>query len=172
MSTLVIQSEVDLPLEPFASRMAFFALGFMALAAVATAVLLQNLYELRPCPWCILQRYAFLVLGGILLARAAVPIRGRCAIALGWAGALAATIGASMATFHLVVVSSIKVSCGRDTLAAFLNGLPSARLIPSVFEATGSCADAIPVNFPALAFVGFGLLGAGCIWLSLRQRSR
>ena len=60
-----------------ASKLPARVLGGMAVlsvAAVAIAVIAQHYFDVRPCPWCVLQRGIFLVLAalsglGWLLAR-------------------------------------------------------------------------------------------------------
>lgn len=136
----------------------FSAMGLGAYGAVAVAVALQVLNDWAPCPWCILQRYAYLVLGTLLLIQAGRRTTlAKRTTSIGVL--LVALTGALMAAFQLRVMFSEAVSCGRDAVAAFVNGLFPAKLLPVVFQATGSCADSIPVNFPALAFAGFLLIG-------------
>lgn len=146
-------------------------LGLLAYGAVMTAMVLQLVYNWNPCPWCILQRYAYLALGTVLLWRSAVADQGRLAHGLSWATALAALTGVGMAGYQLHVMFSLKVACGRDKLAAFLNDLPTAQVFPWAFEATGSCADPMPVNFPLLSLCGFVAIGGCGIWLRQRKVS-
>jgi protein dithiol:quinone oxidoreductase len=142
------------------SRVIFGALAIFCFAAVGVAVGLQLAFDWRPCPWCILQRYAFLLLGIALFVRAGSQ-HGLISWLSSWLAGSLAGAGATMAAYQLFVLMRTNVSCGRDALSAFLNELPMARWSPVVFEATGNCADAIPLNFPAMAMLGFLIVG-GC----------
>lgn len=136
--------------------------------AVATAVALQLLNNWYPCPWCILQRYAYLALGVVLTA---VVLTGHAATrrVLTWLAGLVALVGAAMASFQLSVMLFPSITCGRDRVAAFVNGLLPAQWLPTVFEATGSCIDPLPVNFPVLSLAGFSLVCLGLVVFSRRR---
>lgn len=151
------------------ARMAALLSAGLAFGAVTTAVTLQLVYGWAPCPWCILQRYAYLALGGLALLWAVLPERTAGAHVLPWLATVAAVSGMGMAAFQLRVASSSALTCGRDTVGEFVNGLWPAAWAPTLFEATGSCSDPLPVNFPALSLVGFiGL--ASVLLLVLRRR--
>lgn len=140
--------------------MAAAVLATLSFGAVATAVGLQLALDYYPCPWCILQRYAFLGAGCLLLARATTGNK-RVACGLNVAAGLVVLLGAAMAAFQLYVKLVPSASCGRDKVADFVNGLAPASVLPTLFEATGSCVDPIPVNFPLLSLAGFAAIGLG-----------
>lgn len=138
------------------------ALAACAVFAVAAAVLLQLLLSLYPCPWCILQRYAFLAFGAVMTLGAftgAPSTRARLVLAAG----LVALSGAAMAGFQLYGKLVPSGACGKDAVAEVVNSLWLAKLLPLVFEATGSCTDPIPLNFPLLSLGGFVVLGVGAL---------
>lgn len=144
-------------------------LAALSFGAVATAVALQLALDYYPCPWCILQRYAFLVLGCVFLTRA-ITGKQRVACGLNMAAGLVVSVGAAMAAFQLYVKLVPSASCGLDKVADFVNGLAPANWSPTVFQATGSCIDPIPVNFPLLALCGFLALGlVAIIFTRVRQ---
>lgn len=92
------------------------ALAACAVFAVAAAVLLQLLLSLYPCPWCILQRYAFLAFGAVMTLGAftgAPSTRARLVRAAG----LVALSGAAMAGFQLYVKLVPSWACGKDAVA-------------------------------------------------------
>lgn len=158
------------------SRHAFYAafMGFLAFAAVAVAVGYQVSGGHAPCALCILQRYLFIFAGTAFVAIAVAP-----AVAtrpLYWLAWLFMLFGVVVSLQHLWVLSHPSISCGRDALEGYLNGLPTASMAPVLFVASGFCTDKLPpllgLSMPAWGLVGFSglsvaaLLGAFCPWLS------
>ncbi len=142
--------------------------ALVCVAAVAAALVSQHVFGMEPCPWCILQRVVFLA---IALA---------CVIGLVWraaAGQLLAAVlvlllalcGAAAALWqHFVAAAS--ESCNLTLADRIVGGMHLDSLVPDVFSARASCADAavnlfgVPyevyslVLFLAMAGVGIGLL--------------
>ncbi|HDR9103483.1 TPA: disulfide bond formation protein B [Burkholderia vietnamiensis] len=126
------------------SRMARanLAIAVISFGAVTAASYLQSAWSLQPCTMCIIQRYAFLVIGVLALVRGAVG--GRSDLFFRFFGALLAFVGAlasAKVEYALLVPSDI---CGRDKIAAFLNHLPWVEHWPALFKATGICGDNVP----------------------------
>ncbi|KVP40067.1 disulfide bond formation protein B [Burkholderia ubonensis] len=119
----------------------------LSFGAVAAAGILQSAWHLQPCTMCIVQRYAFLVVG--LLAFSRVVVEGRVAMVTRIASFLGAIIGILASLRVQWAISVPSATCGRDKLAAFLNNLPWVDAWPSMFEATGVCGDPVP---PVLGF--------------------
>ena len=148
-------------------------MGFLAFAAVAVAVGYQVSGGHAPCALCILQRYLFIFAGTAFVAVAVAP-----AVAirpLYWLAWLFMLFGVAVSLQHLWVVANPLVSCGRDALEAYLNGLAPARLCPTLFVASGFCSTPLPpllgVSMPQWGLIGFSglalsaLVGAFCPWL-------
>lgn len=114
----------------------------LAFGALGTAYSLQQTWNLQPCTMCIVQRYAFLILG--LGAAGRVLLAHPLTEMLRWAAwpAIAAGLFASARIQWAISVPSM--SCGRDKIAAFLNDLPWVEWAPNAFEATGICGDPVP----------------------------
>jgi disulfide bond formation protein DsbB len=99
--------------------------------------------EIEPCPFCILQRYAYLGVGVAAAVAAGLGAAGiaggRIAIAL---GTLAALAGAAVAGWQvkLQLFPNEAGSCS-IRFQQTVNDLLLGRLLPSVFTGTGSCAD-------------------------------
>ena len=144
-----------------------------ALAAVGVALVTQYVYDMQPCPWCVLQRLIF-----IALALSA-------ALALVWRSALGQRVGAGLALIlagcgaaaalwqHFVAAAS--ASCNQ-TLADRIIGFSGLdRLLPEVFAAYASCAEA-KVNLLGLPYEGWSLglfvLLAAALWRVIRRTSR
>ena len=108
--------------------------------AVAAALHSQHVWGMMPCAWCVLQRLIFVAVAlaallGLLLP-GAIGRRIGAALALGLAG-----LGLAAALW-LHFVASASASCNMtlaDRVMGF-TGLDS--LLPEVFAAYASCADA------------------------------
>jgi disulfide bond formation protein DsbB len=117
--------------------------GFVALVsfgALASALVSQHAFAMEPCPWCVLQRLVFLVIG--LLALLGLAWRGadgsRVAAGL---GLLLALCGVAAALWqHFVAARS--QSCNLTLADKIVTATELDRLLPGVFEARASCADA------------------------------
>lgn len=135
-------------------------------ASVIAALVAQHGFGMQPCPWCILQRIVFLLIGlvALLAALGGATLRrllGLLIVPLALAGAAAALYQ------HFVAAKSS--SCELTFADRLIRSLRLDSLLPSVFEVRGSCADAavdlfgVPFEFWSLAL--FVLLGAGAVLL-------
>jgi disulfide bond formation protein DsbB len=161
------------------------ALGLIAgasLAAIGAALASQHLFDMQPCPWCVLQRAVF---AGMALA--ALVGLGVGALIHTWrpalqpqrwvhAGALLATdllatAGMAAALWqHFVAKSS--ASCNLTLADRIVSGLQLDALAPEVFAPRASCADAavdllgLPYEFWSLGL--FAALGLTAAWALVR----
>ncbi len=144
--------------------------ALLALGAVGVALITQYAYDMQPCPWCVLQRLIF-----ILLALAAViGLVWRSSLGRRVAGALAlamAACGVAAALWqHFVAAASS--SCKQTLADRLIAATGLDRLLPEVFAAYASCAQAkvnlfgLPYELWSLTL--FGLLGAA-MWTALRR---
>ena len=149
------------------------AMALACLAAVAAALVSQHAFGMEPCPWCVLQRVLFLAIAlacGIgLLWRA--PAGRMLASGLGLLLALAGMAAALWQHF----VASSSTSCNLTLADRIVGGLKLDSLLPDVFSARASCADAavnllgVPYDLWSLAL--FALLAIVAVSL-LSARSR
>lgn len=143
-----------------------------AVIALVAALYMQHGKGLLPCTMCIIQRYAFLLVGLSALLCILMPFH---VIRVLWViiGLLGALVGISAAVRNLWVLSHPEILCGRDPVELFLNGLPPAQWFPKVFVALGLCSDPIPpllgLPLPAWSLIGLLVLG-GLLLLGLRRR--
>jgi len=147
-------------------RWLFAGLGVFCLASLAGALVSQHVYGMQPCPWCVLQRLLFL--------SAAVA----CALGCAWGGSAgrrtAATLGVAFAAAgaaaalwqHFAAAKS--ASCNltwADRIVSSWLHLDS--LLPDVFSARASCADAavdlLGVPYDLWSFAAFVLVAAGMV---------
>jgi disulfide bond formation protein DsbB len=116
-------------------------LAFIAIAcfgAVGLALILQYQFNMQPCPWCTLQRLAYLCIG--LLAVLALIINGTIGRILSFAIILCSLSGIYMAGYQHFVAA--KTECmftwpDRFMLKTGLDGLA-----PWLFRATAQCSEA------------------------------
>src|SRR5450830_1934064 len=107
--------------------------ALVCIALLAAALYLQYEKNMQPCPLCIIQRYAFAATALICIIFAFLPAT---AMRLGGALAtLAALAGAGTASWHLYVVAHPGTSCGIDPMETALNTIPTAKLMPFLFNA-------------------------------------
>lgn len=149
-------------------RGALVALALLCLAAVGAALFTQHVWDMQPCPWCILQRVIFVLIALLLLLGAWLPGR----VAFVGLGVLAALAGIAAALYqHFVAAKS--TSCNLTLADKIVSGIGLDKLLPPVFEVKASCADAavdllhLPYEFWSLGL--FVIVAAGAVW-ALRLR--
>ena len=148
------------------------AIAVAALAAVGAALVSQHVFDMQPCPWCVLQRLVFVAIA--LAAVLALVWRSRLGVAVGalLALALSGTGIAAALWQHFVAASSAscKLTLAEKVMAA--TGLDG--LLPDIFQARATCADAaidllgVPYEFWSLA--AFALLGLGALRVFIASR--
>ena len=147
-------------------RVAALGIAAACFASVLAALVAQHRFGMQPCPWCILQRITFLLIGAaaVLAALAGGLLRrllGALMVPLALAGAAAALYQ------HFVAARSS--SCDLTLADRFIRASHLDSLLPAVFEVRGSCADAavdllgVPFEFWSLAL--FVLLAVGALAL-------
>jgi protein dithiol:quinone oxidoreductase len=135
-------------------------LGLTALICVAMlafGLYLQHVVGLEPCPMCIVQRYALILVA--LLAGVAAFLPGGVAILIG-TGLMGATAvaGAFVAArqswlqWHPPEI----LSCGRD-FYGMIESFPLKRVIPMVFKGSGDCS-AVDWTFLGLSIANWSFL--------------
>ena len=126
------------------------------IGAVAAALVSQHVFDMQPCPWCVLQRVIFLAIalacGLGLLWRRRVGRLISTALAL-----LLAASGIAAALWqHFQAAAS--ASCNLTLADKIVSGLLQLdSLLPDMFSPRASCADAavnllgVPYDFWSLA---------------------
>lgn len=132
----------------------FAAIALACAAAVGLALLGQYGFEMRPCPWCILQRLIFIVIGVIALLGA---LLGSRLVRIGVAGlvGLLAVLGAAAALWQHGVAAKSS-SCNLTLADKILNALSVEALLPALFQITANCADSA-VKVLGIAFEHWSL---------------
>jgi disulfide bond formation protein DsbB len=139
-------------------------------AAVGAALYAQHALDMQPCPWCILQRLIFVVIGVVALLGAAVA-RGVAKPAAALVLLLTFAGGAAALWQHFVAAAS--ASCNLTLADRIVAALRLNTLLPDAFEARASCADAavnvVGVPFELWSLALFVLLALAAIGV-LRAR--
>ena len=144
-----------------------------SLAAIGAALVSQHVFDMQPCPWCVLQRAVFAAIALVALAGAWLPQRPVKAGALLVTDLLATAGIASALWQHLVAKSSS--SCNLTLADRIISGLKLDALAPEVFAPRASCADAavnllgLPYEFWSLGL--FAVLGGATAWTLVRLRA-
>lgn len=126
------------------SKLPARTLGLVALASLASvafALVAQHAFQVKPCPWCVMQRGIFLLLAAVaglgwLLKRQASTRK----LAL-LATAALALAGLAAAVYQHEVVAKL-ASCDMTLADRILTALDLETLLPSVFMVTASCSEA------------------------------
>lgn len=154
------------------SKPVLLAAAFICLALLGAGLYLQHVENMQPCPWCVIQRYAFAAVALICIVTAFLPRADRIGAGL---GALAAVAGSSAAGWHLWVRAHPGVSCGIDPLETSLNTIPTAKLLPFLFQADGLCttdyAPILGLSIPQWSFGWFIVLVLILGWAAFRRKS-
>jgi disulfide bond formation protein DsbB len=155
-------------------------LALMALACVAMlayGLYLQHVVGLEPCPMCIVQRYALVLVA--LVAGVSASLRQRGAHI---AGALLVLLASGFGGFVAARQSWLQwyppefASCGRD-FYGMIETFPLKRVIPMIFKGGGDCTKVdwtflglSIANWSFLVFVGMALLALVLLARRLQPR--
>jgi disulfide bond formation protein DsbB len=137
------------------ASLAWAVMVLLPLAAVAAALVSQHVYDMQPCPWCVLQRVVFVAIAAVSLPAWLLRLPLARRLLAGTALLLAACGMAAALWQHFVAASS--TSCNLTLADRIVSSLGLDGLWPEVFAAYASCADAavklagLPYEFYSLA---------------------
>ena len=154
-------------------RQVLLAICVGCVAMLAYGMYLQHVVGLEPCPMCIVQRYALILVA--LLAGLTAALRAR----IGHLGGIALVlVSAGFGAFVAARQSWLQwnppetVSCGRD-FYGMIESFPLQRAIPMIFKGGGDCSKidwtflgGSIANWSFLCFSGIALLA---LWLAARS---
>lgn len=123
----------------------FAFVAFASFGAVIAALVSQHAFAMEPCPWCVLQRLIFVAIG----AFAVVGLLWRSAAGARVAGtfALLLAVGGLAAALWQQFVAAKSGSCNLTLADRMVAVTQLDRILPDVFEARASCADAAVALF-------------------------
>ena len=147
-------------------------IGLVSLGAVGLAAIAQYAFNMQPCPWCVLQRLIYIVIGVLALLGAALPgIARRLVVGLAFLVALSGVATALYQQLHAVN----EQSCDLSMAERFIAWLQLDQLLPQLFVAYASCADAavsvLGIPFAVWSCILFAILALLLAW-TLRAAMR
>jgi disulfide bond formation protein DsbB len=133
-----------MPRASLVRQRSLFLAGFAAcVALIAAALYLQYVVGLEPCPLCILQRVAIIVMGVLFLVAALhnPGLTGRRIYAV--LLSLTAVTGAAIAGRHVWLehLPADQVPACGPGLSYILNHFPFARALDIILRGSGECAE-------------------------------
>jgi disulfide bond formation protein DsbB len=158
------------------SRRVINLAGFVACAGlIAYALYAEHVLMYVPCPLCILQRIAVILLGIAFLAAAFIgpgaTARKVCATLV----VLPGLFGIGVAGWHVwkqLQPPDPMASCGAG-LDYMLDTLPLGRVLELVFTGPGDCAaidwSLLGLSMPAWVLIALTVLTAAGVWNNLRR---
>jgi len=130
--------------------------ALVCIAAVAAALISQHVFDMQPCPWCVLQRVIFLAIA--LACGLGLLWRSRTGRLVSTALALLLTVSGIAAALWQHFQAAASASCNLTLADKIVSGwLQLDSLLPDVFSPRASCADAavnllgVPYDFWSLA---------------------
>jgi disulfide bond formation protein DsbB len=141
-------------------------------AMLAFGFYLQHVVGLEPCPMCIVQRYALVLVA--LVAGVTAVFSGRIAVAV---GALMVVLLSGFGAFVAARQSFLQwfppevASCGRD-FYGMIETFPLQRAIPMIFKGSGDCSKVdwtfLGGSIANWSFVCFTLIALTMLVLTVR----
>jgi disulfide bond formation protein DsbB len=158
-------------------RLIFMLISVVCIALLSFGQYLQHVVGLEPCPMCIVQRYALMM---VVLISGLTAISNKKGVHI--AGAVLMLISAGFGAYVAARQSWLQwyppevVSCGRD-FYGMIEAFPLQRAIPMIFKGSGDCSKIDWVflggsiaNWSFLSFVGVALLSIALILRPLKRR--
>ncbi|TSA10180.1 MAG: disulfide bond formation protein B [Comamonadaceae bacterium] len=138
---------------------------------------LQHVVGLEPCPMCIVQRYAVILVA--LVAGLTSASKGRFAHI---SGSVLLVLSAAFGAYVAARQSWLQwyppevVSCGRD-FYGIVDTFPLQRAIPMIFRGSGDCSKidwtflgGSLANWSFLCFSAFVVFAVTLLWLQVKRR--
>jgi disulfide bond formation protein DsbB len=150
------------------------AIAVACIGAVAAALVSQHVFDMQPCPWCILQRVIYLAIAALCLVGAlwssTLARRGIGALAL-----LLALAGAASALYQDLVASK-STSCNLTFADKVISALGLDGAFPPLLQVTANCSDAavtmLGVQYAYWSLALYLVIAAASIRVMLARPSR
>ncbi|HRK40078.1 MAG TPA: disulfide bond formation protein B [Burkholderiaceae bacterium] len=159
-------------------RLVLAAVAALCVGLLSFGMFLQHVVGLEPCPMCIVQRYAMVLVALAALLGASWPsVRTGAGVAAS-AVVLLSGFGAFVAARQsfLQWFPPQEASCGRD-FYGMIETFPLQRVVPMIFKGSGDCAAVdwsfltlTIANWSFLNFCLIGLVAATVVWRSWVNR--
>ena len=159
------------------ARILFLALFLVSFALLGFGLILQHVVGLHPCPMCVMQRMAFIVVGIFALVAAVHGPQRTGQRVYAALIAVTAAIGAGIAARQtwLQLDPPPFPECGPG-LSFMLGNFSLADALPMIFRGSGDCA-AVEWSFLGMSIANWSLIWLSAIfilvvWLMLRRTAR
>ncbi len=153
-------------------RRVWLSIVLVCVGLLSFGMYLQHVVGLEPCPMCIVQRYAMVLMG--LVALLGTFLSGRVpTLIVGGSLVLLAEGGAYVAARQSMLQwdPPQAVSCGRD-FYGMIETFPLKQAIPMIFKGSGDCSQVdwtfLGGSIANWSFVAFMVLGAVALVTTLR----
>ena len=153
-------------------RRVWLSILLVCIGLLSFGMYLQHVVGLEPCPMCIVQRYAMVLMG--LVALLGVFVSGRVpTLIVGGSLVLLAEGGAYVAARQSMLQwdPPQAVSCGRD-FYGMIETFPLKQAIPMIFKGGGDCSKVdwtfLGGSIANWSFVAFVVLGTLALVTTLR----
>lgn len=159
-----------------APRRVLVAICVACVGLLAFGMYLQLVVGLEPCPMCVVQRYALILIAAVAGITSATGRKGLQITGMGLMTVLAVA-GAYVAARQswLQWYPPEVASCGRD-IYGMIENFPLQRAIPMIFRGGGDCTKVdwtflggSIANWSFLWFCGMALVGALLLWRGTRK---
>lgn len=157
-------------------RRVFDLVLITCVALLGYGMYLQHVVGLEPCPMCVVQRYAL-----VLIAACAFFSRLGAQKRLHIGGAALMLLFAGLGAFVAARQSWLQwyppeiASCGRD-IYGMIENFPLQRAIPMIFKGSGDCSKVdwtflggSIANWSFVCFVGLALVAMALIWRQSKE---
>ena len=150
-----------------AGRRLLLAMAVASLAAVGAALVSQHVFDMQPCPWCILQRVIYLVIAALCLLGAAWPVS---AVRRSVGGlTLLLAIGGAASALYQDLVASKSASCNLTLADKIISALGLDGVLPALLQVTANCSDAavtmLGIQYAYWSLALFVMLAVAGAWL-------
>ena len=148
------------------------AMAALCVAAVGLALVSQHVFDMQPCPWCILQRLIYLAIAALCLVGAAFsarPVR----LGIGVLALLLALSGGASALYQELVASK-SASCNLTFADKVISALGLDGAFPPLLQVTANCSDAavsvLGVSYAYWSLALFVAMATASVRVLLRTR--
>jgi len=159
-----------------APRRVLALIALACLGLLAFGLYLQHVVGLEPCPMCIVQRYAMVVVAVAAIVTAFLRSRA------GWiTGGVLVALFSGFGAFVAARQSWLQwyppeiAACGRD-FYGMIETFPLQRAIPMIFRGSGDCTKIdwtfLGLSIANWSFLWFSAFAVAGIWLVARQLRR
>ncbi|OYT99491.1 MAG: disulfide bond formation protein B [Burkholderiales bacterium PBB1] len=148
------------------------AMAALCIAAVGIALVSQHVFDMQPCPWCILQRLIYLAIAALCLIGAAVSA-GLVRQGIGALTLLLAISGGASALYQELVASK-SASCNLTFADKIISALGLDGAFPPLLQVTANCSDAavsvLGVSYAYWSLALFVAMASASMRVVLRAR--